>query len=74
MEVGEAQAMRLKKIRAERSSGAVTAALDKIRRVAKSEENLMPPIVEAVKAEATIGEICEALRDVFGEYSGVNYY
>lgn len=74
MEVGEAQARRLKKIRAERSSGMVTAALDKIRRVAQSEENLMPPIVEAVKAEATIGEICEALRDVFGEYSGVNYY
>jgi len=74
MEVGEAQAMRLKKIRAERSSGAVTAALDKIRRVAQSEGNLMPTIVEAVKAEATVGEICGALREVFGEYSSVNYW
>lgn len=72
--VGEAQAKRLAKIRAERSHGAVVAALGEIRRVAKTDENLMPPIVEAVKAETTIGEICGALRDVFGEYSAVNHF
>ncbi|MDI6726223.1 MAG: methylmalonyl-CoA mutase family protein [Smithellaceae bacterium] len=72
--VGEAQAKRLAKIRAERSHGAVATALGEIRRVARTDENLMPPIVEAVKAEATIGEICGALRDVFGEYSAVNHF
>ncbi|MDZ4164967.1 MAG: methylmalonyl-CoA mutase family protein [Smithellaceae bacterium] len=72
--VGEAQAKRLEKIRAERSARAVTAALDEIRRTAKTDENLMPPIIEAVRADATVGEICGALRDVFGEYIAVNYF
>ncbi len=72
--VGEAQARRLAAIRATRSASAVTVALDNIRRVAQTQENLMPPIIEAVKAETTIGEICGALRDVFGEYTAANYY
>jgi methylmalonyl-CoA mutase N-terminal domain/subunit len=68
--VGELQAEKLRILRNERSSGAVRSALDEIRRVARSTENLMPAIIEAVKAEATIGEICDALREVFGEYRG----
>jgi len=68
------QALKLKKLRAERSSGAVAAALDKVKQVATSEANLMPAIIDAVRVEATVGEICTALREVFGEYSGANYY
>jgi methylmalonyl-CoA mutase N-terminal domain/subunit len=39
-----------------------------VRRAAKGKDNLMPPILAAVKASATLGEISDALRDVFGEY------
>ena len=38
------------------------------KKACKSDENLMPYIVEAVKAYATLGEICNVMRDVFGEY------
>jgi len=68
--VGELQTEKLRILRNERSGGAVCSSLDEIRRVAGSTDNLMPAIIEAVKAEATIGEICDALRDVFGEYRG----
>ena len=73
-DIEEAQATKLKKLRAERSSGAVSAALDKVKQVAASEANLMPAIIDAVRVEATVGEICTVLREVFGEYSGANYY
>ena len=43
-------------------------ALETVRGAAKGTENLMPPILAAVKAEATLGEISDALREVFGEY------
>jgi methylmalonyl-CoA mutase N-terminal domain/subunit len=39
-----------------------------VRRAAETEENLMPALIEAVKAYATVGEISDALRDAFGEY------
>jgi methylmalonyl-CoA mutase N-terminal domain/subunit len=68
--VGELQTEKLRILRNERSGGAVRSSLDEIRRVAGSQDNLMPAIIEAVKAEATIGEICDALREVFGEYRG----
>jgi methylmalonyl-CoA mutase N-terminal domain/subunit len=68
--VGELQTEKLRILRNERSGGAVRSSLDEIRRVAGSTDNLMPAIIEAVKAEATIGEICDALREVFGEYRG----
>jgi methylmalonyl-CoA mutase N-terminal domain/subunit len=68
--VGELQTEKLRILRNERSGGAVRSSLDEIRRVASSTDNLMPAIIEAVKAEATIGEICDALREVFGEYRG----
>jgi len=70
MAVGEAQAKKLKALRSERSSKSVTASLDQIKKGAEVEENLMPLILGAVKARATIGEICDALREVFGEYTG----
>jgi methylmalonyl-CoA mutase N-terminal domain/subunit len=40
-----------------------------LKTAANGTDNLMPPIIEAVRAYATLGEICGALRDVFGEYS-----
>jgi methylmalonyl-CoA mutase N-terminal domain/subunit len=59
-------------VRRERDSTAVEAALDEVRRVARlpegSDTNLMYPIIEAVRSYATVGEICKALKDVFGEY------
>jgi len=55
-------------LRARRDERAVASALKGIEAAAKGEDNLIPPILEAVKAYATIGEICDVLRDVFGVY------
>ncbi len=59
-------------VRRERDGAAATAAIEELKRVARlpegSESNLMVPIIEAVRAYATMGEICKALKDVFGEY------
>ena len=63
----------LKQLRRERDNAAVDKALKRIveiaERPASTGNNLMPPIIEAVRAYATIGEICGALRQVFGDYS-----
>lgn len=66
--VGERQAARLKEVRATRDAAKVSAALQQLRRAAQSNENIMPYMVEAVKAYATLGEICGVLREIFGEY------
>jgi methylmalonyl-CoA mutase N-terminal domain/subunit len=58
---------RLKKIRAERNGDRVQAALAKVRKAAEREENLVLPILKAIKTYATIGEICDRLREVWGE-------
>jgi methylmalonyl-CoA mutase N-terminal domain/subunit len=55
-------------VRADRDDAAVEAALDDLAEAARGEANLMPYIVDAVKAYATTGEVCDTLRDVFGEY------
>jgi len=60
---------RLKKIRQQRNQTKVKEMLDKLRSAAEKENaNLMPFIIQAVKEYATIGEICDTLREVFGEY------
>jgi methylmalonyl-CoA mutase N-terminal domain/subunit len=64
----EQQVARLRAFRAKRGAGAVKQALDAVRAAARGKENLMPLILAAVKAEATLGEVSDALRDVFGEY------
>jgi methylmalonyl-CoA mutase N-terminal domain/subunit len=69
--VAHRQAARLNKLRAERSQEAVTRSLATLHKAAQSKENLMPSIYAAVKAYATLGEICEALRQVFGSYEEV---
>ncbi|HTN53838.1 MAG TPA: methylmalonyl-CoA mutase family protein [Anaeromyxobacter sp.] len=63
-----AQVERLKAFRARRSAAGAKAALEAVRAAAKGTENLVPFLVAAVKAEATLGEISDVLREVFGEY------
>jgi methylmalonyl-CoA mutase N-terminal domain/subunit len=48
--------------------------LDYVREVAKGDGNLVPPVLEAVRAYATIGEICGVLREVFGEYQAREHF
>jgi methylmalonyl-CoA mutase, N-terminal domain len=69
--VAKRQAVRLSKLRAERSQSEVDRQLKALRSAAKGTGNLMPFIFEAVKSYATLGEICEAMRDVFGTYEEV---
>ncbi|MEY4065232.1 MAG: hypothetical protein RIR26_1440 [Pseudomonadota bacterium] len=66
--VEENQILKLHKIKAERDSARVANALEELRLAAHSNTNLMPLILEAVRAYASIGEICNTLRTVFGEY------
>ncbi|MFB6080123.1 MAG: methylmalonyl-CoA mutase [Haloferacaceae archaeon] len=63
-----AQRERLAAVRAERDDEAVDAALAALGDAARGDANLMPPLIDAVEAYATVGEICDALRDVFGEH------
>ena len=66
------QIQNLQEVRRLRDRAAVAAALKKVKEVAQREEaNLMPPILEAVEAYATVGEICDVLREIFGEYQPV---
>ncbi len=69
--VAERQAVRLRKLRVERSGAEVERRLDALRKAAAGDANLMPHIYDAVKAYATLGEICDALREVFGIYEEV---
>ncbi|GAA4218694.1 methylmalonyl-CoA mutase N-terminal domain/subunit [Streptosporangium album] len=55
--------------RADRDQGAVDAALAAMRQIARGEGNLIPPMLDAARAEATLGEICDALRDEWGVYT-----
>ena len=67
-EVERVQVERLRKLRASRDASRVLAALRRVEETARSEQNLMPSILNAVKVYATVGEISDALRKVFGEY------
>jgi methylmalonyl-CoA mutase N-terminal domain/subunit len=70
----ERQVARLCRVRAERDNGAVSAALTRLADAAREQVNLMPPILEAVNAYATLGEITGVFRDVFGEYQEPAYF
>jgi methylmalonyl-CoA mutase N-terminal domain/subunit len=63
-----AQLERLASIRRERDTAAASRSLTRLRSAAEGADNLMPPIIEAVKSYATLGEICGVLREVFGDY------
>ena len=62
------QVSRLRQLRAERDAARVQEALRRVEEAARGTENLLPPILAAVEAYATVGEISNALRKVFGEY------
>lgn len=66
------QMERLKRLKSERDNARVKDILSELRKAAKGKDNLMPIILDAVKTYATLGEICDALRDVFGEYQPVS--
>jgi len=66
--VRQRQVERLERIRKHREAGKVGRALEALHKAAQSTENILPHILEAVRAQATLGEICDVLRDVFGEY------
>jgi methylmalonyl-CoA mutase N-terminal domain/subunit len=66
--LGQRQAQSLAKLRAERAAEPWERAMAALKEAAEGSENLMPRIVDAVRAYATIGEICNVMRGVFGEY------
>ena len=66
----ERQRERLQTVRDERDDDAAEEALAAVHDAAAGDANLMPYLVDAVKAEATTGEICDAMREVFGEHQG----
>jgi methylmalonyl-CoA mutase N-terminal domain/subunit len=72
--VRDSQIKRLDRLKAERDHDRVVKSLAELKRVAECDENLMIPILNAVKAYATLGEICDVLREVFGEYRQVTTF
>ena len=66
--VVESQLERLKRVRATRDQAAAQAALAHLREAARGDVNLMEPILEAVRVYATLGEMCDVLREEWGEY------
>jgi methylmalonyl-CoA mutase N-terminal domain/subunit len=68
MSVQKSQEKALAKLRAERDNQAVEGTLSSLEAAAKGDDNLLPHILDAVRVYATLGEICDTLRGVFGEY------
>ncbi len=68
------QIEKLNLLKVERDSDRVKTSLSELKKVAESDQNLMIPILDAVKAYATLGEICDVLREVFGEYRQVTTF
>ena len=66
------QVQRVQQVRQVRDARAWKAALDAVRSAATASDNLVPPIIAAVEAHATVGEIADTLRSVFGEYREVS--
>lgn len=65
------QVAKTQKVRAERDNALIEKCLGTLKAAAQTDANLMPIIIEAVKAYATLGEICDVLREIFGEYQAV---
>jgi methylmalonyl-CoA mutase N-terminal domain/subunit len=64
------QVTSLRKLKEKRDPAAVAKALESVRRVARTKENLLPILIDAARVRATVGEIMNALADVFGRYDG----
>jgi len=73
-EAEKRQLERLKKFKENRDQAGVDAKLAELKRVSEGEGNLLHPIREALAADASIGEVCGAMRDVFGEYKGGTFF
>ncbi len=71
-ETAKMQIKKLQIVKRERNKSKVEEALSKLGKAAEKNENLIPPIIEAVKAYATLGEICGVLRNIYGEYRAPN--
>lgn len=69
--VREVQIKRLAELRASRDNEKVKKTLEQLEKVARGDGNLMPPILDCVRAYCTLGEMCEVLRKVFGEYEPI---
>ena len=68
MSVGELQNNKISSLKEERDSQKVSETLEALRKACQGDDNLMPYIIDAVKAYATLGEISQVMRDIFGEY------
>jgi methylmalonyl-CoA mutase N-terminal domain/subunit len=66
--IEDEQAQRLARLRAERDAGQWQRRVDDLRRAAEGAQNVLEPLREALRARATVGEVCDALRDVWGSY------
>jgi methylmalonyl-CoA mutase N-terminal domain/subunit len=73
-EIEERQLRRLREVKQMRNNAKVKELLDQIRKASQDEENLIPHIINAVREYATIQEICDVWRDVFGRYSDPGYF
>ena len=73
-EAEERQLARLAKWKENRNQGEVDKRLEELRDVARGNANLLPPIKEALRVGGSIGEVCNAMRDVFGEYRGGAFF
>jgi len=72
--IEQRQVERLKQVKKERNEKTVRETLEHVREVAQGEGNLVPPCLEAIRAYGTVGEICDVLRGVFGEYQVREYF
>jgi methylmalonyl-CoA mutase N-terminal domain/subunit len=72
--IEQQQSERLAQLRDRRDSAAVTRTLDAVRRSARGADNLLYPLRDALSALATVGEVCDALRDVWGLYQPADVY
>jgi methylmalonyl-CoA mutase N-terminal domain/subunit len=67
-EQADEQRRRLERVREERDGAAVEAALSRLRAAAESGDNVLPAAIDAVERYATVGEVCDVLRGVYGTY------
>jgi len=70
-EVGEHQAARVAEVRAARDPQRHAAAIAALQAAARGDDNMLPPMMEAVRADATVGELSTALQEVWGTYTEV---
>jgi methylmalonyl-CoA mutase N-terminal domain/subunit len=73
-EIEERQIKRLKEVKETRNNAKVGEALNQVRKVSESGENLMPFLIDAVREYATVQEICDVWREVFGRYTDPGYF